>query len=704
MRLQSEGLGEGQKITRVMHDVEAAAKRLSVTGARTWGVGFQRQIDQLKLTREQIGAVEQSWVGLHNSMKSRNLAGAVRSSEIANWKTQTVSHLANARSDIDRHFKEVEARAKAHAARFSTIMKPVFVGMGFYTAAYGAGMAGRGGLKAASEQTRTKYRMELANIPAAERDRMGAEAQRLSSKYGSIDEQDVLEINKTAWALFGGDGDRARAMLEPVIRTFIADVTEVGADKAGENLSSFLKAMDNLNVNEGVDGGVGSIGAILEGWVKAKQVEGKDLDVGDVLGFAQRAKVAKYALSDDFLTNVLPALRQDMGFDSLGDALSGAYQNFVTPSAGGSQGQYVKRQKAAGLRDENNSLIERDLFASNPYRWANEVLKPILTKNGVDTGNTAALAEAVKKLMSNSKAAAAVVGWIEAQAQIDKNVALYKAAKGTEGVEEARFKNPFAAADALLASLRNFAAAVLPMESIAAGLNVMADGVNRLAAAAKDNPFLTALGIGGAGVGAYGAGKYALGKLDMFGLNSSAIALDGSAAALTRAAVALGGAGVADSAGGMAKKGGLALLSWPIIAGAAGVAAGVGKFITDTSASNAADGRKPAPPTYDQGGAANLENYYRTFHGVPFEGGMHRAGLGAGPSPSLDNSTILQQADDTARALEDTLAITARPIVDTSSLDNAIAKARTLKGLVDGANASAGRSNVAVEMRRNMAD
>jgi hypothetical protein len=724
--MKAEGLGEAGKVTQTMKDIENAARRLGSTGVGSWGTGFQKQLAVLKLTRDEMKAVERSWINLHESVKSRNLAKAMKNAEVSHWKTNTLAQLAQQRAAIDRHFKAIEARGSQHALRMGNVMKAAIVATGVgYTLPYAGGMAIRGGLTAASEQTRTKYRLALANVDPEEIKKMEAEAARLSAKYGSIDEQDILELNRASYALMGGDGDKARALMEPIIRSFIADVTAVGVEKAGENLSSFLKAMDNLNVNEGADGGVDDIEAILEGWTKAKQIEGKDLDVSEILGFALRAKVAKYALSDEFLTDYAPALGQDMGFDALGDALSGAYQNLVTPSSGGTQGQYVKRQKAMGLRDANNSLIERDLYSKNPYRWTLDVLKPLLAKNGVDTNNTAAVAEAVKKLMSNSKAAAMITGWIEAETQIEKNIALYKKGKGTSDVENARMKDPFAAAESFMAALRNFSAAILPMEAAAAGLNTLADGINALAAAARDNPALAALGIGVGGAALYGGGKYGIGKLaDLFGLKSSALALDGSAAALTRAAVALGGAGVADDvvpdalkkAGGTAT--GAALAGGAVAGTAAAVAAAAAGYaayetVKQTSADNARENKAGPYRDYSEGYSTeeNAARNYKMFQGVQFEGGMHRVGLGAGPAPGIERALadldkLRSEAAQTGSDVKSSLGVTVTPNVDSSSIDSFLAKVRAAIAELErlGSSAAASSANTDRQLRRSMAD
>ena len=633
----------------------------------------------------------------------------------------------------------------------SELARPIFVGMGFYTAAYGAGLAGRGAITAASERARTEYRLDLANIPEGEQQKMSDEAQRLSVKYPQIDEQSVLELNKTTWALFGGDGDRARRLMEPVIRAFVADMTAVGVEQAGENLTSALKAMDSANRNEGLDGGVERIEAIFEGWARAKQVEGRDIDLGSLLEFAQKSKVAKYGLTDEFYSAYLPALGQDLGFGRLGDAMSGAYQNFVTPSAGGRQGLYIKRQEAMGLRTEDGGLLERDLFTTNPYEWVQTVLKPILEKNGVDTTNTGAVAEAVKKLMSNSNAAAMVTGWIEAQEQIQKNIDLYRGARGTSDAENARFRDPFAAAESLLAALRNLSAAIIPMETIAAGLTTLADGINRLAAAAKDNPLLTTLGIGAAGYGTYKGGKWLVDKAsDAFGLKSSALALDGSAAALTRAALALQGAAGADVAGdlgGGKKPGGKGgVIAWatnPYALGAATAAytfwpkplnegedaaaeqqrASGGLFKNDAelwAATTPAEERKrlldavggdenspgapqmgPAPRPVPITNVQRVDQAHALFEG---DGSVNTRVDQA--HAVFDTVELQAKAKAAGEELKNALSVTAKPNLDSSAIDAAIAKARQLLGLLSQVGAAAAQTDtdVGVEMRRNFSD
>lgn len=771
LRLQAQGLGEAKRVESAVGQIERAARRLS---SMPWGANFQRQLDKLGVSARHMHDVRQSWNRLHDDMNRRGLSDAMKKSDIAAWRVATLGHFSAIRSDM----ATTERRAKQFSKNLQTALRPAYVMLGGYTGVYMAGIVGRNALTAASEQTRTKYRMELANVPPDEQEKMSEEAARLSNKYGSIDEQDILELNKTAWALMGGDGENARNLMEPLIRAFIADVTAVGVEKAGENLSSFLKAMDNLNVNEGEDRGVANIQAILDGWMKAKQVEGRDIEVGEILGFSRRAKVAKYALDDDFLTNYLPALGQDQGFDALGDSLSGAFQNLVTPSAGGVQGQYVKRQKAAGLRDANNRLIEMDLFTTNPYEWTIQVLKPLLEKNGTDTTNTGQVAEAIKKLMSNSKAAATLTGWIEAQEQIEKNIALYKNAVGTADAENARDKDPFAAWESVLASLRNLSAAVLPMESIAAGLNSLADTINRFKEAVKaGDPAVTNMALGAGGLAAaWGTWKITSG---IWGLITAGAALNTAAVSLQAAAVSLGAGGGVDALdGGKSKKPsgfwGMLLTRAPWIAALLTAGSTADNPYVDASEEERAKMREDARIAAE---AYNLQRYGRPageeddartlvneealnrradedrrgsldsfIDGSGVYDRIIEEGLGGASTPAetapgsstdrpavsvapraaedasmralrADPNGVEAALDDALAALaakaaragqdvQSSLSVKAKPDVDTSAIDNLIAKVRTAIGLIQslGSSANAASASVDADLRRAYSD
>lgn len=303
--VEAMGLGEAKKVEGAMSSIERAAKRLS---AEPWGQNFHRQIEKMALDAGKLDQVRRSWDNLQKDMSSRGLTAALKKSEIAAWKTATVGHFAAVQAQAKRANEQMD-RTVGLMRRLGRVG---LAAGGIYGGVYGASMVGREAFRAASEGQRTKYRFQVAGISKADTDALDAESTRLAGKYGVISKNDILELGKTSYALFGGRTDLAKQVLEAVVQNFVADFTSSGEEFAGNNMSSFLKAMDNLNKNEGADGGVGNIAAILNGWTKAKQVEGKDIEIGEILSFAQRAtaqaSVAQHALSHFLATAPTPTV------------------------------------------------------------------------------------------------------------------------------------------------------------------------------------------------------------------------------------------------------------------------------------------------------------------------------------------------------------------------------------------------------------
>ncbi len=78
--------------------------------------------------------------------------------------------------------------------------------------------------------------------------------------------------------------------------------------------------------------------------------------------------------------------------------------------------------------------------------------------------------------------------------------------------------------------------------------------------------------------------------------------------------------------------------------------------------------------------AVNAANAHR-FHGVAFEGGMHRAGLGAGPMPGIKSAIeeldrLRSEAARTGTEVRNSLDVTVTPTVNSSSIDAFLAKVR----------------------------
>lgn len=126
---------------------------------------------------------------------------------------------------------------------------------------------------------------------------------------------------------------------------------------------------------------------------------------------------------------------------------------------------------------------------------------------------------------------------------------------------------------------------------------------------------------------------------------------------------------------------------------------------------------------------AKREAYHRQFGNIQFEGGMHRAGLGAGPRPGswypqIDQETktesikttpeidmsnadaARQRAEAFGNDIANALAITAKPVVDLASLYETLRVVNAIKAGLAGIGGAVQQasSSMSRQMNRNFTD
>lgn len=730
LRLRTEGLGEAKKITDTMRDVESAARRLGQTGSSTWGAGFQRQLNSLKLTANEIQEVERSWTRLHEAIRSRNLAGAMKSAEVGHWKTNTISVLAQGRAEMDRHMKLAEDSAKSHATRMRDILKPGLVMMGAYSAPYFAGILGLEAMTASSERRREIFRQRMAGISQDDQDKLYEKSEAVSAKYPSIPITGVMEMSRSAFSVMG-DAERAAAVLEKMAESLVVMQSARGVDAAAQQLIGLIRGLDNLGANKDGQVGIDQVNDMIDAATRAAQVD-PDFDPQGFFNFARATKTAGPALSMDFLARA-PVYIQDNGDGTAGNNLAMGFRAFVLEAVGSAGGKkYLAERDRIGIR-KNGELVDKELFGSDPDKWVLKHLIPALQRDGVDLNNDTLVSAAVGELSGNSTATGFMARVIQQREQTERWLKLMDGAMGTDAAAEVRHEDPFVGWMSFKKALENLSAAMVPIDAINAGLNGLADGINKLAAVAKDNPFLVSLGLLGAGAGALKGGQFALGKMsDMFGLKGSALALDGSAAALTRAAVALGGAGVADGLGGVgdgkgkpSSKVGRAAKYGALAAGPGTMLYAVDQMLFGGAGSKKLDENVSYASAFLEalgklwnkelrGEEASAERKdiagpsLREQMAIKLRPG-HKSYAERSEGPQVDTGSMddaQQKALQTGQGILDALNVAAKPVVDLASLQEANRLVQSLKAGLDGLNAAArtARNSAGAEMRRNFSD
>lgn len=162
----------------------------------------------------------------------------------------------------------------------------------------------------------------------------------------------------------------------------------------------------------------------------------------------------------------------------------------------------------------------------------------------------------------------------------------------------------------------------------AIGISLVAGALMQLAkAAAFLTGITTAVGI------VRTLGKLGLGAM-LFGGGAAAAGAAGASAATTT--VAAGGAGAVAGAAG--KRGAMGMVPWMFT-----TPAGWATLAGLVSAGALISSGEADPSLRNPERKVEKDNYYRQFHGMHFEGGRHRAGMGAGPQPGDDARTPQQQ-------------------------------------------------------------
>lgn len=451
-------------------------------GVGSWGIGFQKQLDGLKLARKDIDDVQRSWVSLHKSMSSRNLAKALRSAEISHWKTNTVSELAKGRVEIDRQLKAIETRFRGHFTSMGGIFKAGLVAMGAYTVPYLGGMMVGEGLGASSERRREQFRQRMAGISEGDQDKIFNKSEEIGRALPSIPITAIMEMARSAFSTMG-DADRAAGVLENIAKSLVVMQSVKGLDAAAQQLIRLIRGLDNLGANADGQIGIDQVSAMVEAATRAVQVD-PDFNPADYFNFARRTKVAGPALSQDFLARA-SVYMQDLGPDTAGNSLGMMFKAFVLEAVGSAGGKkYREERDRLGIR-KNGKLVDREQFGSDSDEWVLKHLIPALKRDGVDMSNDTAIATAVGKLSGNTNATALLTRMITQQEQIQRWLSNKDNAMGLDAAKDVRFEDPFVGWTAFKKSLENLAAALIPIDGINAGLNGLANGINALSKAVK---------------------------------------------------------------------------------------------------------------------------------------------------------------------------------------------------------------------------
>ncbi len=707
---------DAQTVSNALRQIEQDSKRLNAT---PWGLGMQRQLDKLKATPRELDLVRRSWDNLISGFQSRNLTAAMRKNDIAVWRQSTVSHLTAVRAEWKRlgDGQESAMRRFREAARFG-------VGaFGVYSLTNAAARGGRAASTASAERQREFFRQEMTGLPEKDRALMSDKAVELSGQYPSASATQIMEMARIAYTTMGS-AERGNDILPGLVKGLVTLQSTKGVDVATQTLASLLNGIDNLGKNSLDEIGVKNTLDIIDGAIRAAQIEGGDFDPAKMFEFARRSKIAGPGLSTEFIMTTAPAMMQDMTASGFGNALSSAYQAFVIGANSNSSKINIQAQRDLGLRSGTGNhgkgeLVDSNQFGTDLYAWATKNLIPALERSGVDLENDTAVAKAVAQLTKNTNASGMLTRMITQRDQIDRKREQYAASMGTSAADSAALKDPFVAWEGFKTSFENLSAAIgeTVMPVIVPGLNSVTSAISAFGKSLKDGDALAWSGLAVGGAVVVGGPIALLGKAG-WDLLTAGTALKGSAAAIDAAAARLGvGGGGAPTSPTDNKK--------PTKGNALGVAALLyaafegGKILHDgadaaTSGVIEAAGGQPAqlPSAWENVTTLAgmlmdaVKNRKPGAHDAATADGGRRQSLNDfidGPlaTAPLDHSEAVAAAQQAGQDMQTALSVEGKPTVDIGPLQAALLLVRQFRTELEGLGGAVSRKAADLESQLN---
>jgi len=726
LQLKQDFGPQAKEVETAVAGIETSMKRLQ---SMPWGSSFQRQLEAIKATPNELKAVQQSWAETFGAMKQADLKTALQRADLTDWRNAVIGHLGAVRSEM--------AAGEKQANSFVAAMKKVgHFGMsmlGYAGGGYLGYELGRGAIAAGAKRGHERFLEQQSGLFSnVDQMALGAKSLSLSQQY-PVSATDIMALGRVATGTFGiGSG---MANLETMVQAqSILDNLEPGAH---DKLTPLLRSGDLLNMTKQTTSGTSEFRSYIDGMIRAAQADPL-FNPATMLQFAQRAKISRLALDPSFIENVVPTLGVDMNASGAGAAMASAFKSFLIGDASINGKKYMGRQRDLGIRDKDNNLVDPDLYGKNPYEWTKQYLIPALVKAGTDMTNPTAVSAAVGKLSANTNATGLLTTMIEQQQFIERQAGNYNKAVGLNSAVGIEGKDPYAAWTGFKNALDNLAAAASDkMNVIIPALNSLTGWINGAAKWVADNPGPTVgAAAAGAGVAGFGIWKSAQGLL---GLTRAGPQLQVAATELQAAAAALQGAAGAEAASGAGGVGGGGPRSPKLGAGiatrglgflgAAGMYAGAMQDFQN-GIRYLKPGEKPPLPVntgatdqlnaqianwlsgawnWASGGASSLGRgaagaLASQFHALPPQSqdpvdraingwfdGIFRPSKMINSSGSPDDrdhglSAVASEAAQAKTALDTVNATTVAPKVDTSGIDAATAKAAKLQETLNGIN------------------
>jgi hypothetical protein len=337
------------------------------------------------------------------------------------------------------------------------------------------------------------------------------EAWKVAAKYG-LNVSSVLGELKESRLTFGST-EHAIQFIDPLerMRVVINAVSEKMGDQAVASVMGRAGEMKGLVNPEDFQ-------SYFDQMTKAVTASGGKVSPELFMQATQYGRLATKGWSEEFYTRYLPSLIQEYGGSGAGTSLMSLFGTIA-------QGKVTKR--SLGMMDDIGLIADpskitynrlgdpmgmspgaiagTDLFIKDPYRWTQDVLKPLIEKklgHAVHPGDQQAI-RMIGGMFGNRNAAQMISTFLLEGQRLDKDASLIGQAKGLEASSNLLAHDPTTAMNNFRNSWDNLltalgaplvAPAVTGMNRIADVLKNMTEQVNRVATAENWDKFRMLMG------------------------------------------------------------------------------------------------------------------------------------------------------------------------------------------------------------------
>jgi hypothetical protein len=373
------------------------------------------------------------------------------------------------------------------------------------------------------ELVHVQQQLATAGVDQVDVAKATAESWKVAAEYG-LKVSDVLGDIKEARMVFGST-EHAMDFIEPLeqMRVVLNSVQEGTGNKASDAVYEAARAGELKGLQNPAD-----FVRYFNEMTQAVSASGGKVDPKSFLQATQYGRLASKGWDEDFYTKILPSMIQEMGPSQSGTALMSLFGTVV-------QGRVTKRSLGQmmdlGMIEDQSKIIYdgkgdpvgfnpgavkgTDLMTKDPYRWAQEVFKPLIeAKLGHDVkpGDESAIS-LLGGMFGNRTSAQAIATLLLESQRINKDAGLIGGAKGMDAAPDLLKNDPTAVMNNFKNSWDNlmtaFGSPLVPLGIQA--MNALADTMKALTGFAVAHPEAVKLigeaiiGIGLALVGLGGA-------------------------------------------------------------------------------------------------------------------------------------------------------------------------------------------------------